>query len=82
MEFGSCEESLLKTQWSITRRFHEQSDVICIVEKDTGKSIDPIAVGGADAITRKLGYIRRMLAPDGGSLNWKVCDPVSDYPVD
>jgi len=82
VEFGTCEESLLKAQRSIAGHFHEQSDVICIVEKDTGKGIDPIAVCGGDSITRELGYIRRMHACDGGSIKRKVGDPVSDYPVD
>jgi len=52
------------------------------VEKDTGKGIDPIAVSGGDAITRILGYVRKMLAPDAGAFDWQVGGTVPDDPVD
>jgi hypothetical protein len=52
------------------------------MEKDAGKGIDPIAVGGGDTLTRILGYVGKMFTPDGGTLNGKVGDPVSDDPID
>ena len=52
------------------------------MEKDTGKSIDPVAVGGGDTLTGILGYVGKMFAPDGGTFNGKVGDPVSDDSID
>ena len=82
MEFGACEESLLKSQWGVTGRFHEKRDMVCIAEKNTYKGINPIAVGGGDTIAKVGRSIGRMLARDGGSFEWEVGDPVDDFPVD
>jgi hypothetical protein len=82
MEIGSCEESLLEAQWSVTGRFHEQSDVVCIVEKDGGKGINPVAVGGGDAIAKVGRCVGKMLALDRGSFERKASNPINNYPVD
>jgi len=82
VEFGSCEEILLEMQWSVAGHLHEQRDTVRVVEEDTGKGIDPITVGGGNAITRELGYVRRMHTRDSSTFDWEIGGPVSNYPVD
>jgi len=82
VEFGSREECLFKPQWIETGRFHEQRDTVCIVEKDAGKSIDPVRIGGSDAVAKVRRCIRKMLALDSCPLNWKVGDSVNDPSMD
>jgi hypothetical protein len=81
MELRPCKEILLKTQWGITGCFHEQRDMVRVVEKDARKRIDPIAVGGGDAIARVWGRIRRMHTGDGSSFKREIGDPIPDYSI-
>ncbi len=82
MEFGSCEESLLEAQGSVTGRFHKKSDRICVVEKDLSKDIKPVAVGSGDALTKVGRCVGRMLALDRGSFDREVGDSIHNFPVD
>jgi hypothetical protein len=82
VKFGSREECLFKTQRSETRRFHEQRDAVCIVEIDACKSINPVPIGGCDAIAEVGRCIRKMLALDGCSFNWEVGSPINDLSID
>jgi hypothetical protein len=52
VEFWLCKEGLLETKRGITGHFHKQRDMVCLVEKDTCKGINPIIIGGGNAIAK------------------------------
>lgn len=81
MEFRTRKERLFEAQGFIARCFYDERDPVRVMEKYTCKGINPIAVGGCDAVAGIRRCIRKMLALDGCAVDWSVGIAIDDFAV-
>jgi hypothetical protein len=81
MEFGPRKEGLFEAQGFIAGRFYDERDPVCVMEKYACKGINPIAVGGCDALAGIRRSVGKMFAFDGCAIDGSVGMSIDDFAV-